>query len=205
MNRPSLLTRLMAGRLMSIVLLLACGATGLGCFAGEVSWWLGLLALFMALQTLSAIGQVRRYKAWAVKWQAMAAPVNATPRVLPNDAAGGVGQKASSGTKCRRHGWLRISVAALLALAIPAYVGDSGAPSAALTWLWLAACLYLAFRLVRGTMRRGGRRPEQKAVAAREETEAPFVMWVMDRASSSPSRAEAEHNLPEYSARLLMG
>jgi hypothetical protein len=52
-------------------------------------------------------------------------------------------------------------------------------------------------------MRRGVKRHEAKAVAAREETESPFVEWVMDRAASSPSRAEAERNLPEYSRRLL--
>ena len=188
MKRPSLLTRLMGARLIALVLLIACGVVFVGWFEGGAPWWLGFVALFTALQTLSSVGQVRRYKAWAAKWQAMGEPMSAPPRLIE---------------KKRRHGWLPVIVAALLTLAIPVYVGDgSDMVSSALTCLWVAACLYLAFRFLRRVMRRGAKRREEKSMTARKETETPFVAWVMGRASSSPSRAEAERNLPEYSARV---
>jgi len=202
MNPPSMLTRLMAGRFTSIVLLLACGAIGIGCLAGEASWWLGLFALFMALQTLSAIGQVRRYKEWAAKWQAMAEPVGAQRPAPANDR--GTGQNAPSAVKEPRHGRLRIVVAVLLVLAIPVYVADgTDMVSSGLRCLWFAACLYLAVRLLRRIFRRGAKSQEQRAVVGRQKVESPFVAWVMNRASSSPSRAEAVRALPDYCARLL--
>ncbi len=202
MKPPSMLTRLMAGRLMSIMLLLACGAIGLGCFAGEASWWLGLVALFMVLQTLSAIGQVRRYKEWAAKWQAMAGPVGAQRPAPANDR--GVGQNAASAVKEPRRGRLRIVVAVLLVLAIPVYVADgTDMVSSGLRCLWFAACLYLAARLLRRIFRRGAKSQERRSVAGRPKAESPFVAWVMAPASSSPSRTEAVRALPDYCAPLL--
>jgi hypothetical protein len=203
MKRPSALTRLLGVPLVALLLLLGCGVAVVACLQGGAPRWLGFIALLTALQSLSALGQVRRYKAWAAKWRAMGEPVNAPPHIAPKDAGGGTGRKPPSSPK-RRHGRLRIVVAALLALAIPAFVGDGGdAVSSALTCLWLLACLYLAFRLLRRILRRGRKHREQAAVASKGETAMPFVTWVMDRASSSPSRAEAQRNVPDYCARLL--
>ena len=60
MNRPSLVTRLIASRFMALVLLLACGAVIVEWLTGGASWWQGMLALLMAMQTLSAVGKVSR-------------------------------------------------------------------------------------------------------------------------------------------------
>jgi hypothetical protein len=205
MNQPSILTRLMASRFVALLLLLACGAVILECVADGASWWLGFIALLTALQTLSAVSQVRRYKQWAAKWQAMAEPVGAPRRIPPNQLEEVVRQNPASTAKEPRRGRLRIIVAALLALAIPVYVGDgSDRVSSALACLWLAACLYLAFRLLRRVMRRGAKRHEPRTAPGMREVENPFVTWVTDRASSSPSRAEATRALPDYCARLLL-
>ena len=59
----------------------------------------------------------------------------------------------------------------------------------------------LASRLIPRLRRRSGKRAAVKQAKA----EAEPVAWVVDRASSSPSRAEAEKNLPEYAARLFNG
>jgi hypothetical protein len=204
MKRPSALTRLMGAPLIALVLLLASGAVFVGWLAGGAPWWLGFIALFMALQTLSAVGQVSRYKAWSAKWQAMGEPVGAPRRIPPNRGEEVVRQTPASSPKEPRRGRLRLIVAALLALAIPIYAGNgSDTVSPALTCLWLAACLYLAFRLLRRLMRRSPKRHDQEAAPRTREAESAFVTWVMNRPSSSPSRAEATRALPDYCLRLL--
>ncbi len=206
MNRPSIFTRLMGGRLVALVLLLASGAVILGWFADDAPWWFGTIALLTAMQTLAAVGQVRRYKDWSAKWQAMAEPVGAARPVPPNDDKRAVRQNPASTAREPRRGRLRVMVAALLALLIPVYVADaSDTVSSALTCLWLAACLYLGFRLLAGLMRRGDRKRHEQKAAPKQEAENPFVTLVMDRPSSSSSRAEAPRALPDYCARLLTG
>jgi hypothetical protein len=205
MNRPSILTRLMGCRLIALVLLIASGAAILGWLAGGAPWWIGVIALLTAMQTLSAVGQVRRHKAWAAKWQAMGEPVGAPRRIPPIDGEKAIRQNPASPAKEPRRGRLRAIVAALLALAIPVYVGDgSDMVSSALTCLWLAACLYLAFRILRRVMRRRSKRHEQ-STALKREAETPFVTWVMKRPSSSPSRAEAMRVLPDYCVTAACG
>jgi hypothetical protein len=192
----------MGAPLVALLLLAACAAVFIEWFAGDAPWWLGLVALFMTLHTLSSLGQTSRYKAWAAKWQAMGEPEHAAARVLPNGGDREVRQKIAPDNHARRHP-LRIAIAALFALAIPAYVADGNEGSIALGCLWLASCLYLVVAVVRGMTRRGGKRPEQRAVAAKEQSGNPFVEWTLPRASSSPSRADATHHLPDYCARLL--
>jgi hypothetical protein len=202
-KRPSALSRLIGAPLVALLLLAACTAVSIEWFAGDAPWWLGLLALLTALHTLSSLGQVSRYKAWAAKWQAMGEPEHAAARVQPNGGDREVGQKIAPENRARRHP-LRIAVAVLFALAIPASVASNSVePSGALTCLWLASCLYLVFAVVRGMTRRGGKRHEKKAVAAKEQSRSPFVDWALPRASSSPSRADATRHLPDYCARLV--
>ena len=205
MNQPSMITRLMASRFIALVLLLASGAVVVQWLTGGASWWQGILALLMAMQTLSAVGKVSRYKAWAAKWQAMAESVGATRNTSHSQPEETVNQNPASTAKAPRSGRLRVVLAALLAFAIPLYVGeDIDRASPALACLWLAICLYLGFRLLRRVMRRdGGKRHEQRTAPQKREAENPFVTWVMHRPSSSPSRAEATHALPDYCARLL--
>jgi hypothetical protein len=47
------------------------------------------------------------------------------------------------------------------------------------------------------------KRGEKKAVEVAKKEEAPFVVWTMKGALSSPSRADAARQLPDYCARLL--
>ncbi len=202
MKRPSALTGLMGTPLVALPLFAACAAAGVEWFAGDAPWWLGVVALFTGLHTLSSLGQVSRYKAWAAKWQAMGEPEHAAARVPANGGDREVRQKIAPDNHARRHP-LRIAIAALFALAIPAYVADGNEGSIALGCLWVASCLYLVVAVVRGMMRRGGKRPDQRAVAAKEQSGSPFVEWALPRASSSPSRAEAVRHLPDYCARLL--
>jgi hypothetical protein len=191
MNQPSLLTRLMASRFIALVLLFACGAVIVEWLAGGASWWLGIIALLVAMQTLSAVGKVSRYKAWSVEWQAMGEPIDAP--------AARLAQKP-------RRKWVLRTITALLFAGIPAYlpeIQDGDPLLTALTALWMAVCLYLAFKVMRGLARRMMKRRTVKAEVAKARADAAPVAWPLDRASSSPSRAEAERNLPEYCARLL--
>jgi hypothetical protein len=190
---------------MALVLLLACGAVIVEWLTGGASWWQGMLALLMAMQTLSAVGKVSRYKRWSAQWQAMAEPAIASQRTSYHQGGDdSVTKRSTTTAKAQRSGWLRVVVAMLLALAIPLYVGqDIDRASPALACLWLAICVYLGFRLLRRISRRGVKDGEQRSAPQNREVENPFVTWVVNRPSSSPSRAYAVRNLPEYSARLL--
>jgi hypothetical protein len=87
--------------------------------------------------------------------------------------------------------------------------GNHTAATAA-TLLWLAAvvylCAYLLWKLAAALFRL--LRPVFGVAAAHgkrggKEEAAPVVTWLLGPPSSSPSRAQAEQELPEYSARLL--
>jgi hypothetical protein len=198
MNPPSLLARL-AGRPRAAWLLFAVyAAVVLGWYEGDVVWWLALGAVGAAIRTLSAVGQVRRYKAWQAQWQAMGEPLHtaAPPPRLPKK------------TKRRRG---RFIGAALLFLGLPAYLAQivndewhsNDTLVGLLALLWGAVCLYLVFRFFRGIVRRGTTRHAGKAEGVEAETEVAPVAWLVGRPSFSPSCADAMRNLPEYSARLL--
>ena len=202
MNRPSPLTRLMGCRPLALVLMFASGVVFAGWVAGDVPWWLAIVAALTQMQTLAAVGRVRRYKDWSAKWQAMAEPVGAQRPAPASDR--GIGQNAPSAVKEPRRGRLRITLAVLLVLAIPVYVADgTDMVSSGLRCLWFAACLYLAARLLRRVFGKRANRQGERPVAVRQKAESPFVAWVMAPASSSPSRAEAVRALPDYCARLL--
>jgi hypothetical protein len=140
------------------------------------------------MKTLGSIQRVRRYKAWHAEWLAMG------------------GQDAPVQPKKRRG----IVIASVLAVALPfaaAQLRDNAAiPNSMadeLMWVWAIACLYLACRLawklMTLTRRRLGRAAQQREA---KEDLAP-ISWLVPLTSSSPSRAEAEANLPEYCARLI--
>lgn len=181
MTRPSLLVRSAGSPLPALLLLVGSALVVAGWYQGAgVPWWLALGAALAALRTLSAVGRVRRYKAWLAEWNAMAQDEPA-PR-----------------PKKKGRGWMFVTCAVALLLAIPAYLPqaqDAGIATP-LELLWGLAGLYLVFRIMRRMMRRRKERP-------REQAEAVPVEWLLGRASSSPSRSEAARNLPEYSARLL--
>jgi hypothetical protein len=156
-----------------------------GWYQGHVVWWLALVAVVASLRTLWAVGRLRRYKAWLAEWNAMGA-TEQTQR------------KKERGGKRR----VFITGAVLLLLTIPACLpnlqGNDTQWSAAVT-LWLVACVYLG-----GVMLRGITRWMTKRRKAEPESEgAPIVEWMLGRASSSPSRADAARKVPEYTSRLL--
>ena len=185
MSRPPLLVRTAGSPLPALLLFVGYTALIWGWYEDRVVWWLALAAVGAALRTLSAVGQVRRYKAWLAEWNAMAGTEQ--PR-----------------HKEKRRGRRRVLLpgAALLLVAIPAgfqYLQGNQEWGAALTLLGVVASVYLVAVALRSITRRITKR----RITEPEADTAPVVEWMLGRASSSPSRSEAARKLPEYSARLL--
>jgi hypothetical protein len=181
MNRPSLFVRVAGYPLVALALLLSCLIFVVGWYHGQVSWVLGVSALWLGLQTLAAVRQRRGYKAWMAQWNAIGSHGEARPA-----------------PKSR---WFRslISIVAvimsvILVLLIPVYLSAPSEYTSQLIIVWLLAALYLAVKVFRRLRRR-------KTVARADAV----VTWLLGSASSSPSPAQAAKALPEYSARLLFG
>src|ERR1022692_2478369 len=103
MNRPPLLVRVAGSPLPAFLLFLGYAAIIAGWYEGTVVWWLALAAVGASLRTLSAVGRVRRYKAWLAEWNAMDTKEQQRPKDKPS----------------RR--WMFVTSAVLLLLVIPAY------------------------------------------------------------------------------------
>jgi hypothetical protein len=194
MNRPSLSVRLAGSPRGALLLFICYGVIWYGWYEGHTVWWVALGTVGAALRTLRARRDLQRYKAWLADWQAMGAQVVEAPQQQPLPK------------KKRRRARAFVTASALLVLAIPLLLPSTdktGTLGPMLAVLWCVACLYLVFALVRGLLRRraGGHRAETQITTATDEA-AP-VAWLVDRPSSSPSRAEAERDLPEYCARLI--
>lgn len=185
MTRPSFAGRVAGSPLGALLLLLVCATVIAGWYEGQVVWWLALGSVGAAMRTLSAVGRLRRYKAWLAEWNAITGEASAPPRE-------------------KKRGVLRrvfVISAALLLLAIPSCLPNLQGNEdwrMAFTLLWVTACLYLVGLVLRSITRRITKRRH----AQREAAIAP-VEWMLGRASSSPSRSEAARKLPEYCARLL--
>lgn len=196
MNRPSLSARLAGQPPVAIVLFIGYAAVVLGWYQGHVAWWLAVGAVAAAFRTLGALRSMRRYKAWLAEWQAM----------------GGVEEPTPPLTRPGRR-WMLVTGAALLLLIIPMCMSQPGtAPGlwdGALLALWLVDCLWLVFMFARVVLRRrtGGGKARAEVAASKAEAaprdEATPISWLVGRAASSPSRADAERELPEYCARLI--
>jgi len=192
MNRPGFGVRVAGSPLGALMLLAMYAAVIFGWYQGEVAWWVGVAAVAAAGRTVSAIGTVRRYKLWAADWR-------------------GMGEEGAP--KKRGRVWMRVIVALLLVIGIPAWAPQirnnlaaipfGEALANALVALWLAACLYLVWRLVRTLWVMLRRSASSAAERRREKAENAPVAWLVGLPSSSPSRAEAERELPEYCAGLL--
>jgi hypothetical protein len=193
MNRPSLSVRVAGSPLGALVLLLVWGAVVVAWYQGNVPWWVGVAAVAAAGRTFGAFGRMRRYKAWLADWQAM-------------------GAEGEQPRPKKRRGWVLVTGAALLLVLIPAYllqiknneaIPNHEAVATGLIWLHVAVCLFLGWKVValfwRFVMRRAASSKERR----RAKAEAAPVAWLLGCASSSPSRAAAQRELPEYSARLI--
>jgi hypothetical protein len=185
MNRPPLLVRVAGSPLPAFLFFLSYAAIVVSWSQGEAPWWLALVAVGASIRTLSAIGRLRRYKAWLAEWNAISAAEQPRPKEKP-------------GGRQR----MLITGAASLLLAIPAaapHLQGNAALGTALTLVWVAAFVYLLAVVLRNIRRRTA-----KCRKAEPETaDTPVVEWMLGQASSSPSRSEAARKLPEYSTRLL--
>jgi hypothetical protein len=103
--------------------------------------------------------------------------------------------------------WAGVVVAAVSLVLIPVVMAAPGTDAAlrqALTLMWCGDVLYLGWKVF-ARLRRSAVRSAATAPAGRsKETSPDVVEWVLPRASSSPSRADAVRRLPEYSARLIV-
>jgi hypothetical protein len=195
MNPPTTLTRFLSTRRVSAALYVGCPAAVLGWFGGAVPWWLALLAFCLMGTVSKAVNQARRYDAWRASWDAMGAPA----------------QAAAPTRMARKRNDSTIHNGAMLAAILLAIIPLIGrAPGAGedvrngLAILWLGMAGYLIIKLA---MRFGRARTSVKAPAmpapGKHTAGVDVVEWVLPRASSCPSRADAMRRLPEYSARLL--
>ncbi len=193
MNRPAPLVRLAGSPVGATLLFVMYGAVVLGWYEGHTAWWLALGAAGAAFRTLGAMGDVRRYKAWLADWQAI----------------GGVGQAAPRQPGRKPQGktvpWVKWSIVALLSvgipLALPSVPHDWGE---GLTMLWFVVLVYLLWKLLAMVLSVFRRKSETAVEAGgKSAKDADMVQWLLPRASSSPSRADALQRLPEYSGRLI--
>jgi hypothetical protein len=185
MSRPPLLVRVAGSPLPAFLLFLGYVAIVVSWSQGEAPWWLALIAVGASIRTLSAIGRLRRYKAWLAEWNA----IGATEQARPKEKRGGRRRMLLTGT-------------VLLLLAIPAgfrHLQGNEQSGSALTLFWVVACVCLLGVVLRSIKRRMAKHGN----AEPEDADAPVVEWMLGHASSSPSRSEAARKLPDYSTRLL--
>lgn len=180
MTAPSPYARLAGTPILAVLLFIGYGTVITGWFEGRLAWWWAAVAFLAALKTLKALGEVRRYKAWLAQWNAI---------------DGQAQEKAAR--KLPSVGRILVLVAAAMFL-FPLFQAP-GTPDSALTQAaWVASALYLPFALVRFIFRR-----VRKGSRAQADGENKPVSWLIDRASSAPSREDATENLPDYCATLL--
>ena len=199
MNAPTSTTRFIGTPRNAYALYLLSGLTVFGWFSGAVPWWLAIMALCFVGTVRKAVQDVRRYNAWAADWRAMAGPGMASPR------------PAKPSFRMRPKNtppWVVVTIAALSLVALPVLIASPGVDKSegmVLTLMWLASALYLLWKLLSKLWRIFFKAAGAKSAGDRQ-TKAPadmVVEWMLPRASSSPSRADAMRRLPEYSARLL--
>jgi hypothetical protein len=192
MNRPSFSTRMAGSPLGAIVLFAACGFVGWAWHEGSLTrWWL-FIAAVTSMRTLGSIRRVRHYKRWLADWQAMGAGQGAPPM--------------------RRKKRRSLIFASALAIVLPfaaqqvkdnAAIPNGPAVVDGLIWAWLIACLYLGGRFVWKLLRQVRRGVGLITERQRAKAELAPVRLLVPRPSSSPSRADADANLPEYCDGLI--
>lgn len=197
MNPPSPSTRLIGKPRVAALLYVVIACAIVGWMGGAVHWLIGLIALCLISTVRSATLEVRRYEAWAAEWNAM----------------GGYYAPGSGKAKTPA-GRGKLLVQALV-FAFSAYVFSKMTPTGqkpsavyvGLCLVMFGAALWKAGAFLAACRRsRSGERATKKHVgskAAVPSTE--FVEWALPPASSSPSRSDATHHLPDYAARLLTG
>jgi len=182
MTAPSPWARLAGAPIVAILLFVLYGTIITAWFQGSAPWWLAGIAALLALKTLKAAGDVRRYKAWLAEWNAM--DPQRQPQARP---------------KRKLPSMQSVLVIMAGAMFVFPLLQAPGTPDSALKQIaWVISGLYLVFVLVRFILRR-----VRKGRSAEGEGESKPVSWLIDRASSSPSREDATKHLPDYCAGLL--
>lgn len=198
MNRPTLMTRFIGRPLVAAVLFIALAALVAGWVYGPVPWWLGLAAVCSLGTVRKAARNVRAYRQWSADWIAMGPPGPAPPEPAA---------KPSSRSRKPSPSRVGLVVAAVSVVVIPILMASLGADEEArrtgLGLLWLGMALYLLFKLMAKLYRAARRRSKSVGAGATGDGAPDVVQWALPPASSSPSRADAMHNVPEYSARLI--
>jgi len=215
MNPPTSTTRFIGTPRNAKVLYLGAGLVVFAWLGGAVPWWLALMALCCVGTVRKAVHDVRRYDQWARAWEGMGGrPLGRParcgcghPECTDGPAIGGAatpkahrrGRKASSR-------WHSVIAAALLLFPIIPYFAESGASEAlrnALALLWLATAVYLVCKVILNLRPRRNASVKASPAMPGKAKSADGVEWLLPPASSSPSRAEAEGNLPDYCAALV--
>ena len=181
MKAPSPFARLAGMPIFAVLLFICYGAVITGWSEGHLPWWLAVLAFLAALKTLKAVGEVRRYKIWLANWNAMDAQEQAPLR-----------------RKILTLNRVLLVIAGAAFLFLPLLRAPGTSDSALQQVMWVVSGLYLVFALVRFILRR-----IRKSSTAPAESESKPVSWLIDRASSAPSREDATEDLPDYCAGLL--
>jgi hypothetical protein len=188
MNRPTLPTRIAGSPRVAALLFAGSGFAVWAWYQGHLTWWWLPIAALTTKKTLQSIQRVRRYKAWLADWRAVSG-VNEPPPAK----------------KKRGRGFLRFSATiALLAvigipLALPSVEGRSSLGELVVAWLF--AMVFLLAVMIWRIRRWITARRTIDAVSGKEDE--AVVECTLGLPASSPSRAEAEANLPEYCARLI--
>jgi hypothetical protein len=187
MKPPSSFERQLGRRGNATTVALLAAAAIVGWWVGAVPWWLALGMVVMAGPVRRAGLKVRAYDAWRAQWQAMA----------------GYEVKPKRKRRFPRL-WQQVVCALVFAVGLPYVPGPPGSRIAVMeSWLWMAAWLYVACVLVWFILRLARRRGKVGAKTTKEK-DGP-VYCLLPLPSSSPSRAEAVRNLPDYCAGLIAG
>jgi len=131
MNSPSIFVRVAGYPLVALALLFGCLVFIAGWYHGQVSWVLGVFAIWLALQTVAAVRQRRGYKAWIAQWTSIGSQGESQP--------------------VQKSRWFR---SLILVLLIPVYLSLPSQYTSQLIIVWLLALLYLGVKLVRRLRRR---------------------------------------------------
>jgi hypothetical protein len=190
------MTRFLGTPRVAAAFYIACSLTVLGWAGGEVHWWLALPALCFISTVRKAVKDVRRYDQWVGAWQAMGNP------------SGIVAPKPKVRRRKTTRPWIGITVASLSLTLISLLIISPQTDAASrhdLTLLWWGIACYLLCKIA-VTLRRKARQNRAGTASAgggKSSGAVDVVEWMLPPASSSPSRAEAMRNVPDYCARLM--
>jgi len=190
MRQPGILVRIAGTPLIACLLIAGAAMVIYGWYLGYTVWWLALAAVGLVFRTLSAVGTVRRYKAWAAEWEAMGRVGGAPPQpAKPNP-------------------WKRtmLMAAALIGLPVafsqPA-IEDNPAVLSGLHWAWGLLALYCLLRVLGSLWRRAGNTVRRRRETRIEKSLDDPITLAVAQAADNPTRASAERNLPDYCRQLM--